>query len=88
MAIKKSDLYSKIWKSCDELRGSMDASQYKDYILVILFMKYVTDKYYERSKGTERGKRMDYAEEAYNVKNGFFFLALLLLLLLMIFLKY
>ena len=48
MAIKKSDLYSKIWKSCDELRGGMDASQYKDYILVILFMKYVTDKYYKK----------------------------------------
>lgn len=46
MAIKKSELYSKLWKSCDELRGGMDASQYKDYILVILFMKYVTDKYY------------------------------------------
>lgn len=46
MAIKKSELYSKIWKSCDELRGGMDASQYKDYILVLLFMRYVTDKYY------------------------------------------
>ncbi len=46
MAIKKSELYSKLWKSCDELRGGMDASQYKDYILVLLFIKYVTDKYY------------------------------------------
>lgn len=46
MAIKKSDLYSWLWKSCDELRGGMDASQYKDYILVLLFMRYVTDKYY------------------------------------------
>jgi type I restriction enzyme M protein len=45
MAIKKSELYSKLWKSCDELRGGMDASQYKDYILVLLFMRYVTDKY-------------------------------------------
>lgn len=49
MAIKKSDLYSKLWKSCDELRGGMDASQYKDYILVLLFMRYVTDKYYGKS---------------------------------------
>ena len=46
MAIKKSDLYSTLWKSCDELRGGMDASQYKDYVLTILFIKYVSDKYY------------------------------------------
>ncbi len=45
MAIKKSELYSKLWASCDELRGGMDASQYKDYVLVLLFIKYVSDKY-------------------------------------------
>jgi type I restriction enzyme M protein len=45
MAIKKSELYSSLWASCDELRGSMDASQYKDYVLVLLFVKYVSDKY-------------------------------------------
>jgi type I restriction enzyme M protein len=44
VALKKSDLYSSLWKSCDELRGGMDASQYKDYILTLLFMKYVSDK--------------------------------------------
>ncbi|SDP94821.1 type I restriction enzyme M protein [Mucilaginibacter sp. OK268] len=44
MAIKKSELYSSLWAGCDELRGSMDASQYKDYVLVMLFMKYVSDK--------------------------------------------
>ena len=44
MAIKKSELYSTLWKCCDELRGGMDASQYKDYVLVILFVKYITDK--------------------------------------------
>jgi type I restriction enzyme M protein len=44
MAIKKSELYSSLWTSCDELRGSMDASQYKDYVLVMLFLKYVSDK--------------------------------------------
>ena len=44
MAIKKSELYSSLWKSCDELRGGMDASQYKDYVLVLLFVKYVSDK--------------------------------------------
>jgi len=45
MAIKKSELYSSIWQSCDELRGGMDASQYKDYVLVLLFIKYISDKY-------------------------------------------
>lgn len=45
MPIKKSELYSHLWKSCDALRGGMDASQYKDYILVLLFVKYVSDKY-------------------------------------------
>ncbi len=45
MAIKKSELYSSLWASCDESRGGMDASQYKDYVLVLLFVKYVSDKY-------------------------------------------
>ena len=45
MAIKKSELYSTLWASCDELRGGMDASQYKDYVLVLLFIKYISDKY-------------------------------------------
>lgn len=44
MALKKSDLYSSLWSSADELRGSMDASQYKDYVLTLLFVKYVADK--------------------------------------------
>lgn len=44
MAIKKSELYSSIWASCDELRGGMDASQYKDYVLTLLFVKYISDK--------------------------------------------
>ncbi len=45
MALRKSQLYSSLWQSCDELRGGMDASQYKDYVLTLLFMKYVTDKH-------------------------------------------
>ena len=44
MAIKKSQIYASLWQSCDELRGGMDTSQYKDYILTLLFMKYVSDK--------------------------------------------
>ncbi|MBU1580080.1 MAG: N-6 DNA methylase [Bacteroidetes bacterium] len=49
MALKKSQLYSSIWQACDELRGGMDASQYKDYVLVLLFIRYVTDKYADKS---------------------------------------
>ena len=45
MALKKSELYSSLWQSCDALRGGMDASQYKDYVLVFLFIKYISDKY-------------------------------------------
>lgn len=44
MAIKKSQIYSTLWSSCDVLRGSMDASQYKDYVLMMLFVKYLSDK--------------------------------------------
>lgn len=51
MAVKKTELYSSLWASCDALRGGMDASQYKDYILTLLFMKYVTDKYKEQKYG-------------------------------------
>lgn len=43
MPIKKSQIYSSLWSACDELRGGMDASQYKDYILTLLFIKYISD---------------------------------------------
>ena len=46
MALKKSELYSSLWSSCDELRGGMDASQYKEYVLVLLLVKYVSDKFH------------------------------------------
>lgn len=49
MAVKKTQIYASLWASCDKLRGGMDSSEYKDYILTLLFMKYVTDKY--KNKG-------------------------------------
>ena len=52
MAIKKTELYASLWASCDELRGGMDASQYKNYILTLLFVKYVSDKYKGEKFGT------------------------------------
>ncbi len=45
MGVKKSELYRSLWESCDELRGGMDASLYKDYVLTLLFVKYVTDRF-------------------------------------------
>ena len=59
MALKKSQLYSSLWQSCDELRGGMDASQYKDYVLTLLFMKYVSDRRFEY--GTPPARNGDYA---------------------------
>lgn len=44
MAIKKSQLYGALWEGCNALRGGMDASQYKDYVLTMLFLKYISDK--------------------------------------------
>ena len=48
MAVKKSELYRSLWAQCDALRGGMDASQYKDYVLVLLFMKYISDRHQSR----------------------------------------
>ena len=74
MAIKKSQLYASLWQSCDELRGGMDASQYKDYILTLLFMKYVSDKAernpYEIIQVPESGSFADMAELIGNVEIG------------------
>ncbi|MGL2897752.1 type I restriction-modification system subunit M [Helicobacter pylori] len=44
MAIKKSELYSSLWAGADSLRGGMDASEYKSYVLNLLFLKYISDK--------------------------------------------
>lgn len=75
MALKKSELYSSIWQACDQLRGGMDASQYKDYVLVLLFVKYVSDKYGKESspyseivipKGEELGKGGSFADMVYH----------------------
>ncbi|GAA7499688.1 hypothetical protein ckin127_03690 [Helicobacter pylori] len=44
MAIKKSELYSSLWAGADSLRGGMDASEYKNYVLNLLFLKYISDK--------------------------------------------
>ena len=45
MAVKKSELYSILWEACNKLRGGVEPSRYKDYVLVLLFFKYVSDRY-------------------------------------------
>ena len=45
MALKKTQLYNHLWEMANALRGGIDPSQYKDYVLTILFVKYVTDRY-------------------------------------------
>ena len=45
MAIKKSEIYSQIWAACDKLRGGVEPARYKDYLLTLLFVKYVSDRF-------------------------------------------
>ena len=45
MPVKKSELYSKLWEACNKLRGGVEPARYKDYVLILLFFKYVADKY-------------------------------------------
>jgi len=62
MALKKSELYSSLWSSCNELRGGMNASQHKDYMLVMLFIKdisrTVTEKTSSHPLQPSRGLRI------------------------------
>ncbi len=68
--LKKSELYSSLWKSCDELRGGMDASQYKDYILTLLFVKYVSDKAQGRPEQPHRRARGRLASTTWSPLKG------------------
>ncbi|KWW97702.1 restriction endonuclease subunit M [Carbonactinospora thermoautotrophica] len=43
-----ADLRDTLWKAADKLRGSMDAAQYKDFVLGLVFLKYVSDAFEER----------------------------------------
>ncbi len=45
MALKKSQIYSSLWSACDDLRGGIEPASYKDYVLVLLFLKYISDKF-------------------------------------------
>ena len=43
-----------VWKACDTFRGTLDGSQYKDYVLTMLFVKYLSDFYREKLEQLEK----------------------------------
>jgi type I restriction enzyme M protein len=45
--INQDEINSILWKACDTFRGTVDASEYKNYILVMLFVKYISDVWQE-----------------------------------------
>lgn len=45
MAVKKTELYSLLWEAANKLRGGVEPARYKDYVLTLLFFKYVSDRY-------------------------------------------
>ena len=45
---KRDTIFNKVWQACDTFRGVIDPSQYKDYILTMLFVKYLSDIYHSR----------------------------------------
>lgn len=59
--VSQKDINNTVWKACDTFRGTIDPSQYKDYILTMLFLKYVTDVYIEKKE--EYLKKYDGNEE-------------------------
>ncbi len=50
MKTTKEVINSVVWRACDTFRGTMDSSQYKDYVLSMLFVKYLSDFYKEKIK--------------------------------------
>lgn len=56
--LTQKEINNIIWKACDTFRGTIDATQYKDYVLTMLFLKYVTDVW--------KDKRAAYAEKYQN----------------------
>jgi type I restriction enzyme M protein len=53
-ALRQEDILAAVWRACDTFRGAVDATQYKDYILTILFLKYISDV---RKKHVEEFRR-------------------------------
>ncbi|MFX0137421.1 MAG: type I restriction-modification system subunit M N-terminal domain-containing protein, partial [Candidatus Hodarchaeota archaeon] len=41
--VKQNEINAVVWKACDTFRGVIDPSEYKNYVLTMLFVKYVSD---------------------------------------------
>ena len=57
-ALRQDDILSAVWRACDTFRGAVDATQYKDYVLTALFLKYISDvrrKHVEEFRREYRG---------------------------------
>src|SRR6266513_752250 len=49
--INQDEINNVAWRACDTFRGTMDPAQYKDYVLVMLFVKYVSDLWRDKREG-------------------------------------
>lgn len=72
--ISQKDINQIVWKACDTFRGVIDPSQYKDYVLTMLFLKYVSDMhkdiykgYFEKYKGDSERAQRAMSAERFNV---------------------
>lgn len=62
-----------IWDAADELRGSMDAAEYKNIVLGLIFLKYLSDKFEERcDELISEGYGFEEDKDAYTMKNIFY----------------
>lgn len=62
-----------IWKAADKLRGNLDASEYKNVILGLIFLKYISDKFDERYQElVDEGDGFEEDRDEYTYKNIFY----------------
>src|SRR5512139_3603528 len=54
LPVSQDEINSILWKACDTFRGTVDPSEYKNYILVMLFLKYVSDVWLDHYEGYKK----------------------------------
>jgi type I restriction enzyme M protein len=50
MAVRPEDIRNAAWAACDTFRGTIDADQYRHYVLVMLFLKYISDQWNQHAQ--------------------------------------